>query len=248
MKKKKKIPEFKSEDNERDFWAERDSTEFVDWRKAKRAVLPNLKPSVKTISLRLPESMLAELKMLANKRDVPYQSLMKMFLADHWSERRSLLENICYIESRIFLQPLLQMADRMTMAHSIEGRVPFLDVAMIEMAQRIPPELKIHGGKDSVRPVEKWILRRAVEDLLPPEILWRDKSQFDEGSGTVDLLDRLIAEVMTEDEAYEYRKRYPEARLRSAEECYYHHIFMDVFENADPVLKNVARWAERPVN
>lgn len=82
MKKKKKIPEFKSEDNERDFWAERDSTEFVDWRKAKRAVLPNLKPSVKTISLRLPESMLAELKMLANKRDVPYQSLMKMFLAE----------------------------------------------------------------------------------------------------------------------------------------------------------------------
>lgn len=82
MKKKKKIPEFKSEDRERAFWADHDSTEFVDWRKAKRAVLPNLKPSVKTISLRLPESMLAELKMLANKRDVPYQSLMKIFLAE----------------------------------------------------------------------------------------------------------------------------------------------------------------------
>jgi predicted DNA binding CopG/RHH family protein len=82
MKKKKKIPKFKSEDRERAFWADRDSTEFVDWRNAKRAVLPNLKPSVKTISLRLPESMLAELKMLANKRDVPYQSLMKIFLAE----------------------------------------------------------------------------------------------------------------------------------------------------------------------
>ena len=82
MKKKKKIPKFKSEDRERAFWADHDSTDFVDWGKAKRAVLPNLKPSVKTISLRLPESMLAELKMLANKRDVPYQSLMKIFLAE----------------------------------------------------------------------------------------------------------------------------------------------------------------------
>jgi predicted DNA binding CopG/RHH family protein len=82
MKKQKKIPKFKSEEKEREFWADHDSTEYVDWRKAKRAVLPNLKLSVKTISLRLPESMLAELKMLANKRDVPYQSLMKMFLAE----------------------------------------------------------------------------------------------------------------------------------------------------------------------
>lgn len=79
---KKKVPKFKSEDKEREFWASHDSTEFIDWRKAKRVVLPNLKPSVKTISLRLPESMLAELKMLANKRDVPYQSLMKIFLAE----------------------------------------------------------------------------------------------------------------------------------------------------------------------
>ena len=82
MKKQKKIPKFKSEEKEREFWADHDSTEYVDWRKSKRAVLPNLKLSVKTISLRLPESMLAELKMLANKRDVPYQSLMKMFLAE----------------------------------------------------------------------------------------------------------------------------------------------------------------------
>ena len=86
MKKKKKIPKFKSENSERRFWADHDSTDFVDWRKAKRAVLPNLKPSVKTISLRLPESMLAELKMLANKRDVPYQSLMKIFLAERIRE------------------------------------------------------------------------------------------------------------------------------------------------------------------
>ena len=79
---KKRVPEFKSEDEEREFWATHDSTEFVDWKKAKRAVLPKLKPSVKTISLRLPESMLEELKLLAHKRDVPYQSLLKIFLSE----------------------------------------------------------------------------------------------------------------------------------------------------------------------
>ena len=79
---KKKIPKFKNEDEERAFWATHDSTAFIDWKKAKRTLLPNLKPSVKTISLRLPEAMLEELKLLANKRDVPYQSLLKIFLAE----------------------------------------------------------------------------------------------------------------------------------------------------------------------
>ena len=79
---KDKIPRFENEDEEREFWASHDSTEYVDWSKAKDIVLPNLKPSVRTISLRMPESMLEELKLLANKRDVPYRSLMKMFLAE----------------------------------------------------------------------------------------------------------------------------------------------------------------------
>ncbi len=79
---KKRIPRFESEDEERDFWQSHDSTEYVDWKKAARITLANLKPSVKTISLRLPESMLEELKLLANKRDVPYQSLVKVFLSD----------------------------------------------------------------------------------------------------------------------------------------------------------------------
>ena len=78
----KKIPRFKDGDREREFWETHDSTEYVNWKEAKRVVLPNLKPSVKTISLRLPESMLEELKLLANKRDVPYQSLLKIFLAE----------------------------------------------------------------------------------------------------------------------------------------------------------------------
>jgi predicted DNA binding CopG/RHH family protein len=80
--KKKRIPKHRSEDREREFWAEADSTQYVDWSRARRVILPNLKPSLKTISLRLPELMLAELKLLANKRDVPYQSLIKIFLAE----------------------------------------------------------------------------------------------------------------------------------------------------------------------
>ncbi len=82
----KKIPTFKTEDAERTFWARSDSTDYVDWSKGKRMVLPKLKPSVKTISLRLPESLIDELKMLANKKDVPYQSLLKVYLAEKVEE------------------------------------------------------------------------------------------------------------------------------------------------------------------
>jgi predicted DNA binding CopG/RHH family protein len=81
-KKLKKIPTFKSEDNEREFWATHDSTEYLDWDEAEEVVLPKLKPSTRTISLRLPELMLNELRSIANKRDIPYQSLIKMFLKE----------------------------------------------------------------------------------------------------------------------------------------------------------------------
>lgn len=76
------IPKFRSEDAEREFWSSHDSTEFVDWSKARRVALPNLKPSTRTISLRLPEAMLDQLRLLANRSDVPYQSLLKVFLAE----------------------------------------------------------------------------------------------------------------------------------------------------------------------
>lgn len=82
MRPKKRIPKFRSEAEERRFWATHDSTEYLDWGKAKRVLFPNLKPSVKTISIRLPESLLHALKTLANERDVPYQSLVKMMLAE----------------------------------------------------------------------------------------------------------------------------------------------------------------------
>ena len=82
----KQKPEFLSEDEERNFWAEHDSVDYVDWNKAEKVVLPNLKPSTRTISLRLPESMLDELKMLAHKWDVPYQSMIKLFLKERLDE------------------------------------------------------------------------------------------------------------------------------------------------------------------
>jgi len=79
---RKAVPTFRSEAEERTFWETHDSSPFVDWGTARVAVFPNLKPSTETISLRLPAALLAELKALANKRDVPYQSLLKVFLAE----------------------------------------------------------------------------------------------------------------------------------------------------------------------
>ena len=86
--KKKPVPKFGTEDEERKFWAENDSTDFIDWATASRRKLPNLKPTLRTISLRLPVAMIEDLKILANKRDVPYQSLLKVFLAERLEQER----------------------------------------------------------------------------------------------------------------------------------------------------------------
>lgn len=82
MKKHKKIPKFKSAKEEREFWETHDSADYIDWEKAKNAQFAKLKPSTKTISLRLPEPLLNDIKTLANKEDVPYQSLIKILLAE----------------------------------------------------------------------------------------------------------------------------------------------------------------------
>jgi len=84
----KKTPEFKSEDEEFDFWSNADSTEYVDWSQAKRVKFVNLKPTLRTISVRLPVAMVEDLKVLANQRDVPYQSLLKVFLAERLDRER----------------------------------------------------------------------------------------------------------------------------------------------------------------
>lgn len=86
------IPTFESEDEERKFWATHDSTEYVDWDKASPVYFPKLKPSTKSISLRLPEMMLDKLRLIAHKRDVPYQSLIKVFLYERINQELMHLE------------------------------------------------------------------------------------------------------------------------------------------------------------
>jgi len=85
-KKLKEMPVFKTEDEEREFWAKEDSMDYVDWDSAESVVLPKLKPTTRTISLRISESMLEKIRLVANKRDVPYQSLIKIFLKERLDE------------------------------------------------------------------------------------------------------------------------------------------------------------------
>lgn len=88
MSKAKKMPNFRTEAEERAFWEKHDSSQYMDWNKAERVSMPNLKPSTKTISLRLPEGLLNSIKIEANKRDMPYQSLIKAWLSDDVKESR----------------------------------------------------------------------------------------------------------------------------------------------------------------
>ena len=88
MSKAKKVPTFKTEAEERAFWEKNDSADYVDWAQAKRVAMPNLKPTTRTISLRLPEMLLDSIKIEANKRDMPYQSLIKAWLADDVKQSR----------------------------------------------------------------------------------------------------------------------------------------------------------------
>lgn len=93
MDKFKQIPKFKNEDEERKFWATHSVTDYVDWKSARRVRFPNLKPTLRTISIRLPEHLIGDLKALANERDIPYQALLKQFLAERvereWRQHRA---------------------------------------------------------------------------------------------------------------------------------------------------------------
>ncbi|MEZ4663326.1 MAG: BrnA antitoxin family protein [Caldilineaceae bacterium] len=94
------IPVFDNEDDERAFWSERDSTEYIDWDDAETALLPKLKPSTKSISLRLPETMLNQLRVIANKRDIPYQSLIKLFLSERIEQELDITLNKAHIAAK----------------------------------------------------------------------------------------------------------------------------------------------------
>ena len=91
--KRKQIPRFKNEEAERRFWAKHDTVNYVDLKSASRLRFPNLKPTLRTISVRLPEYLIGDLKALANEKDIPYQSLLKLFLAERldreWHHRRA---------------------------------------------------------------------------------------------------------------------------------------------------------------
>jgi asparagine synthase (glutamine-hydrolysing) len=128
------------------------------------------------------------------------------------------------------------------MAHSVEGRVPFLDLDMIELAQTIEADLKLHGDP----PVEKWILRRAFEDLLPDAITWREKEQFDEGSGVAALMARRAESMLSDGEFQLIRAGAPGVFLRSKEEAYYYRLFNEVYTKPERIAGNVGRWADRP--
>ena len=136
----------------------------------------------------------------------------------------------------------LQRVDRLTMVHSLEGRVPFLGTDFIALALTVPPELKM-VTLDGGRLVEKWILRKACEDLLPHDIVWRTKEQFDEGSGTVDLLLEALGPLENDIELAAYRATIDEP-VRSAEEAHYHRMLCAGLARPEMILGNVARWTD----
>ncbi len=139
----------------------------------------------------------------------------------------------------------LQRLDRMSMAHGLEGRVPFLSRELVDFSFQIPPQWKIYRD-ESGQVVEKWILRKAFEGLLPPNILWRTKEQFDEGSGTVELMERVLHSYIQNFDTSRSPLDNLSINLRSSEERFYHRIFTEVFDHPDRLLPNIGRWSHRP--
>lgn len=127
----------------------------------------------------------------------------------------------------------LQRVDRITMAQGLEARTPFLDRDLIDFAQSIPASLKMKVTDEAKgETTEKWILRKACEDLLPPELIWRKKAQFDEGSGTVDALD----------EALSRRSGVRPPIDRQTEGALYERLLREQYEDADLILECAGRW------
>jgi asparagine synthase (glutamine-hydrolysing) len=159
---------------------------------------------------------------------------MKHFPMDklNWEARR-LIGNVHNIN--------LQRADRMGMLFSLELRVPFFDVAMVDLAMKIPPELKIreHNGAK----IEKWILRKAFENTgyLPEEILWRYKVQYTQGAGCESLGEKMAEREMGDDEYERIKAEHPQAVINSKEAAFYFKIFRK-FHPQDSILKSIGIW------
>ncbi|MGD2126721.1 MAG: asparagine synthase B [Desulfobacteraceae bacterium] len=135
----------------------------------------------------------------------------------------------------------LQRADRMGMLFSLELRVPFFDVAMVDLSMKIPPELKIrehHGAK-----IEKWILRKAFENTgyLPDEILWRYKVQYTQGAGCESLGEKMAEKALSEEDVERIKAENPKAVINSKEAAYYFEIFRQ-FHPQDSILGSIGIW------
>jgi asparagine synthase (glutamine-hydrolysing) len=124
------------------------------------------------------------------------------------------------------------------MAHSIEARVPFLDINFVEYAMSIDPELKL-AGKD--KKMEKWLLRQAFADYLPEEILWRPKMEFAAGCGSEELITHLVEQEISDAEFNREMEKLKDINIRSKEELYYFRIFHDFF-GTDVDAAAIGRW------
>ena len=131
----------------------------------------------------------------------------------------------------------LQRVDRITMAQGLEARTPYLDSDLIDFAQSVPATLKMKSANKTVpKSMEKWILRKACEDLLPADIVWRKKAQFDEGSGTVDALGQALSKVLGVEPPIN----------REGESGLYERLLREQYEEPDLILRNAGNWtAER---
>jgi asparagine synthase (glutamine-hydrolysing) len=133
----------------------------------------------------------------------------------------------------------LQRVDRITMAQGLEARTPFLDRELIHFAQSIPASLKMKVGEtEDVPTTEKWILRKACQDLLPTDLVWRKKAQFDEGSGTVEALDIALSKI----------SRRPSPIDRETEGALYESILRQQYRDVDYVLQCAGAWSKNRIS
>ena len=132
----------------------------------------------------------------------------------------------------------LQRVDRITMAQGLEARTPFLDRDLIEFAQSIPASLKMKVVDERTRETtEKWVLRKACEGLLPAEVIWRKKAQFDEGSGTVQALEKVLSEKVGT----------PGPVTRMHESKLYEDLLRERYATPGFILDNAGKWTSQRV-
>lgn len=130
----------------------------------------------------------------------------------------------------------LQRVDRMNVANEIEGRMPFLDPGVVEFAFSITPDWKIHGPEK----MEKWIVRKAIENLLPPEVVWRKKAKFSQGAGSYEMMAEYAEEKIPDSEFSGHREILEGFELESKEQLFYYRIFRQFFDN-ESVIRQMGR-------